>query len=360
MKLTNHQKEIIIEIINGKVFDITSYLITFQNYILEKYDIDELRKKFNEEESGKEYKVIKEGFSLFTFQRVEGIVPMTLPTPRLSIPESEYELKKAKFIEKTPKIKYEYEDNKYEYDFSKGVKVVKDFNDLIDFLSLWHYLKQECLILELDRKINKDDIGVFFEPVPNNEKTIDKKITIKYGGKEIEPLVKHHDVLEKAPSRFAHKYSDTTWVINEERLFMCHDFLDKKIVPTTALRTYAQKKFRTKEKRSQQINLFIAICALVISFVSVVLGNIIPLFKTKNTEKYLMEINEQVKNIEIILEEEKELSSSELHNLKKIILEIEEKLSNLSNENNQSIEDIKQELLSIKESLLSITSNENT
>ena len=330
----------------------------FQNYTLEKYNIDNLREKFNKEESNKEYKVIKEGFSIFTISDVKDGIICPFLVPRLSIPESEYELKKAKFIEQTPKIAYEYEDGKYEYDFSEGVKVVKNFNALIDFLSLWHYLKQECLILELDRKINKDDIGVFFERIPKNEEK--KEIIIKYEGKEITPLVKHHDVLEKEPFRFAHEYSDTTWEINEERLFMCHDFLDKKIVPTTALRTYAQKKFRTKEKISQQVNLFIAICALVISFISVVLGNIIPLFKTQDSEKYLMEINEQVKSIEIILEEQKELSSSELDDLEKIILEIEEKLNNLIDENNQSIEDIKQELLSIKESLLRITSNENT
>ena len=43
MKLTKHQKEIVKEILNGKVFDITSYLIAFQNYTIEKYNIDNLR-----------------------------------------------------------------------------------------------------------------------------------------------------------------------------------------------------------------------------------------------------------------------------------------------------------------------------
>ena len=359
MKLTKHQKEIVEKIVNGQVFDISTYLMVFQNYHIEQYDIDELKKKFESDEADKEYKVIKEGFSLWTNQYIDGIAPMTLPVLRFSIPENEYEYQKAKFIDKTPKILYEYNGTKYEYDFSQGVNVINDFNNLIDFLTLWHYLKQESLILELDKQIEKDDVGLFFERVPKKEKNQETEIKIEYDGKELKALGEILDVLEKAPNRFAHDYSDITWEINEERLLMCRDFLGKKIVPTTALRTYACKKFKTKEKISQQTNLFIAICALVVSVVSVVLGNIIPLFKTQNTEKYLKDIHEQLKSIELILTEQMEISESELENIQQSIREIEESLNSLNNKTDQNFEDIEQDILDIKQTISNISNNSN-
>ena len=298
MKLSKKQKEIVRKIVSGEIYDISTYLTVFHNHHTEKYNVEELQKKYELDETDKTYKVIKKGFTIWTTRRVDGIVPMNLPTPRSSIPENEYEYQKAQFINKTPNISYEHQGKKYEYNFSDGVETISDFDDLVDFLTLWHYLRQESLILELDRQITKEDIAFFFQPVSKNVGPKNAGIKIEIDGRPIESLGNLScDVLEKAPVRFPHDYSDTTWGVNQEHLLMCHDFLDKKIVATPALRTYVKKNFKTNEKISQQISLWIAIIALVVSVISVIIGNIIPLFQTQNTYDYLASINQQLDDI---------------------------------------------------------------
>ena len=95
MKFTKHQKEIVKKIISGEVFDIQSYLRVFNKSHIEKYDMESLKSAFSESEEGKSYKVIKDGYSLFTNGPVQTIMgtPYSLPQMRTHIPEEEYELK---------------------------------------------------------------------------------------------------------------------------------------------------------------------------------------------------------------------------------------------------------------------------
>lgn len=230
MKLSKHQKVIIEKIINGDVFDLQSYLQVFDKCHIEKYDMVALRKSFDESEKGKEYKVIKEGYSIFTpttTQTTFGL-PLTSNLPRLNIPENEYELKTASFIPAAPTKKYKYEDTEYELDFCTGVSIISNFDEVIDFLTLWSYLKQEALILEVNKPIDTADIGLFFESVSSQPLTAEPEINMEIDGKPIE-WSNICDVLLEAPRRFAHQYSDKTWVINEEHLLMCKDFLGKKL-----------------------------------------------------------------------------------------------------------------------------------
>ena len=357
MKLSKKQKEIVSKIISCEVYDISTYLKVFHNHHTEKYDIEVLRKKYELDEADKTYKVIKKGFSLWTTSRVDGIIPMNLPTPRIAIPENEYEHQKAKFIKETPKIAYENDGKKYEYDFSEGVEVISNFDDLIDFLTLWNYLRQESLILELDRQISKEDIAFFFQRVPKNKDVEKPKIKIEIDSRPFELKEGFSlDVLEKAPLRYAHDYSDITWIVNEEHLLMCHDFLDKKIVVTPALRTYAQKNFKTKEKISQQINLWIAIIALAVSVISVVIGNIMPLFQSKNTDDYLVSINQQLDSIENALTNHTDEITANFEEIKQAIDDLEVLIQDSKNtENHQQFEEIKQQLEKIIDAIESIS-----
>ena len=79
MKFSKKQKEIVNKIVSGDVYDITTYLTVFRNHHTEKYNTEELRKKFELDEADKTYKVIKEGYTIWTTRRIDGIVPMNLP-----------------------------------------------------------------------------------------------------------------------------------------------------------------------------------------------------------------------------------------------------------------------------------------
>ena len=55
MKLTKHQERIVDKIVDGKVYDITSYLKEFDKAHKQKYDIDGIRKVFENLEKDKSY-----------------------------------------------------------------------------------------------------------------------------------------------------------------------------------------------------------------------------------------------------------------------------------------------------------------
>ena len=88
MKLSKHQKEIVKKIISEDVYDIPSYLRVFNKGKIASYDIVALRRKFNEDEQNKQYKVMKEGFSLYTKTTTVGTSVLgtpanfTVPLPR--------------------------------------------------------------------------------------------------------------------------------------------------------------------------------------------------------------------------------------------------------------------------------------
>ncbi len=351
MKLTKHQKDIVGKIINGQIYDIASYLESTNNFRVEKYDIDAIKKRFMDVEGDKKYKVAKD--SIF----IKGTYGLPMFKPEDKITEDDYIIKEPVLVDNAPAIHYEFEGVKYDLDFVKGVKVVNDYELLIDFLTLWHYLKEESLILELDKKLETQDVGFFFEPKEIDESTPKAKIVIKKDGETYSPVESVlNDMFLSEPKRFLNDYSDTTWIINEERLLMCKEFLTKKFVPTTALRTYAKKKFKTKETISNDINRLIAIFALAVSVISVILGNIIPLFQTQTTEDYLETINQELISIQSTLNDNEEQIEEELSSIRSAIEELQQQVADIDDKTNISqLEDIKQQLSEIKQAIADIS-----
>lgn len=355
MNLTTHQKEIVKKIVDGQIYDIASYLISTNNYRVEKYDIDRIKSKFKTSENGKKYKVASSFDSIFVKSTNSFGFPSVLPKNKIT--EDDYTMKEAVLVDNAPAIHYEFEGVKYDLDFVKGVKVVNDYELLIDFLTLWHYLKEEALILELDKKLETQDVGFFFEPKEIDESTPKAKIVIEKEGKTYSPVESAlDDILLVDPQRFLNEYSDITWKINEERLLMCKEFLTKKFVPTTALRTYAKKKFKTKETISNDINRLIAIFALAVSVISVILGNIIPLFQTKTTEDYLQTINQELISIQSTLNDNEEQIEEELSSIRSAIEELQQQVATIDDKTSISqLEDIKQQLSEIKQAISDIS-----
>lgn len=268
--------------------------------------MNSLRVAFEKSENNKEYKVIREGCSLYTSVPAQiAMGKMFIPQRRLKIPENEYEMKKAIFIDKAPHLHYTYEDKEFEFDFCAGISIANDFGDVVDFITLWSYLKQEALILEVNEVIDTVDIGLFFEKVSANQAAEKEKVTVEIDGMPMAPLPTPDidvNVLAEAPKRFAHEYSDSTWNINEEHLLICHDFLGKRIIPTSLLRAFANKKYRTNEQIAQDSNYRIAIIALIVSVLSIAFGIFSPWIQPAQLEitaisKQLSTISNQLSEI---------------------------------------------------------------
>ena len=359
MKFNKHQKEIVKKIIDGEVFDIQSYLRVFNKSHVEKYDMEALKSAFVKSEEGKFYKVIKDGYSLFTSGSVHTIMgtSYSFPQMRMNIPEEEYELKSAVFIEELPPIKYTYNEKEYEYDFSEGVSVITNFDEVLDFLTLWYYLKQEGLVLEVNEPLRNADIGLFFKKI--NLKTPPQKpeIKIEYEGKPLTPI--HTcDVESKQPERFAYEYCTETWIIDEDNLLICKDYLGKKIVRTSALVSFATKNFKTREQVAQDNNFRVALIALVISVLSIIMSNIVPLFQKQSTD-YLNDISQQLSIIENQLSEIEDAlvansnkTETDIENILSDLERIEEAINDYKNEKMHSdLEAILKELSEIKQLL---------
>lgn len=359
MKFSKHQKEIIQRIIDGEVFDIQSYLHAFNKSHIEKYDMTALKAAFELSEDGKTYKVLKEGYSLFTNGPVQTIMgtSYSLPQMRIHIPEEEYELKPAVFNEEIPHINYTYNEKEYEFDFRIGVSVITNFDDVLDFLTLWYYLKQEGLILEVSEPLRSADIGLFFKKF--NLKTPPQKpeIKIEYDGKPLTPIITC-DVKSKPPERFAYEYSTSTWKVDEDNLLICKDYLGKRIVRTSALITFAKKKFKTREQVAQDNNYRVALIALAISVLSIIMSNIVPLFQ-KQPSDYLSDMSQQLSTIDLQLSsitetlfENPNITETDIANIISNLEKVEDAIKTYQNRNIASdLESILKELSEIKQLL---------
>lgn len=334
MKFTKHQQDIISKIISGEIYDIKSYLNVYQKCHTEQYDMNSLRAAFEESENSREYKVIKEGFSLYTtvpMQTAMGRVP--LPQRRLKIPENEYEMKRAIFIDKAPHFHYTYESNEFEFDFCAGTSIANDFSDVVGFIALWSYLKQEALILEVNEAISAADIGLFFEKVSADQAPEKEKVTVEIDSMPVAQLTAldiDFDVLAEAPKHFAHEYSDITWRINEEHLLICHDFLGKRIIPTSLLWTFANKNYRTNEQIAQDNNFRIAIVALIVSVLSIAFGIFSPWVQPAQPE--ITAISKQLSIISNQLSEIKTELLSKSEKKETYLDDVLNEINNLKNE----------------------------
>lgn len=310
MKLNKHQKEIVKKILDNEVYDTYSYLKCFKKVHIEKYDMSKLEEAFKKSENGKKYKVMKEGFSsLITTSNTQSFLGSQISTPlilpRINIPEDEWEYKEAKFNPNINPIEYTYKDEDFSFNFVKDdIELLNDFQDLIDFFALWNFLVREALVFELEKPVTAAEIGLFFKSKPvNNQRN---KLQIKINGFDENVIKKQYTTLGKldmeyyehwsSPSRHANEFIENTWEIDEENLIMSKDYIGKKIIPTSALHTYAQSGFKTFEERSQNKNLIVAWIAVAISVVAVILGNILPLIQTDTTE-YIISIEQQLSEL---------------------------------------------------------------
>ena len=349
MKLTSHQKKIIDAIISKKVFDIPSYLEYFGKSHQRQYDFEKIRAVFEQCENGRTYMFRKGNDSYYYTDSYDrnGKICNSYRVPNTTTYEFvDYPLNvpvKA-HINKIVDVEF-YEDTnvKFRFDFLKEAYPVADsFDDIIDFITLWSYLKREALILEVDKPISKEDISIFFELIdqdvsPNTNPYWSRHCDISSGESENEPVESKCYLL---PEKEARHYITQAWKMSKENILTCSEFIGKKIIPSSELRVYQRKRFKTVEQIANRRNLFVAWIAVLISVISVVIGNreqnpnylsiistqIASIEESLNSKTIDEEILQEIQNISTSLSEisEEQLTKEDLAILKDLELKLEE------------------------------------
>lgn len=334
MKLTKHQERIVDKIVDGKVYDITSYLKEFDKAHKQKYDIDEIRKVFENHEKDKSYSFTEKDSYYYTLVHDESgkIRNRYRVTESLTYIFRDYPLEgpvKAKLNESVHKQSIQFHGQKYTFDFKEEVLVADSFEDIKEFIALWCYLKNEALIFDVNKPVRNEDIGLFFEIFPqeitgDNNPSWQRTTVIDLVGEYVND-VESHDVL--APYKNINDYIDRVWKLNKENFNACEEFIDRKILATGALKVYKQKKYQTVEELSVKANLRIAKIAVIISVISVLIGNIMPFFQKQDTD-YLDEISQKISVMEELIKENNNSSeiTDEIKEIRNDLKGIEEKM----------------------------------
>lgn len=347
MKLTKHQKQVVNAIIEGKVYDIPSYLKEFQKCHLRKYDLSRPLAKFEEEEGGNQYKVIIDEDKAY----IKGTNPMNTGFGTINfetnflrktedIPTDAWEYRKANLIRNVKPTEMDYKGEMFTFDFMEaGVSVADDFNDIIEFMSLWAYLRQEALVLEVPRDITADDLGILFElkhrkPKPETPFVIHKDKDQNSSANPITRVLTDMTEFYDAPPNFLiSSYMDEVWEMNGEYLKNCEEYIGRKILPTEKLRVFARQLYTTTGEWQFRIPLIVSIIALVVSFLPIVQS-----FLPSNEPDYLAQINQQLQAIEELLETDQAVLSK-VDAVRSALGGIETSLDKISN--NQQTKELK-------------------
>jgi hypothetical protein len=275
VKFTKHQKDIIRKIDSGEIYDIVSYLKAFNLTTFRKLDKEAVELRMKQKENGATYKKLKEGVQTVTTTSSYNSA-MDIPMPQLHIntpTDNDFIYVEAMLDFHATKKDITYgTDATYSFDYSKGIEFTNSFSDVKEFLTIWQYLKSENLVLEVDKKIDRKDLEVFFEYKPIEEtnyyrrKTSGQSVEVKYP-KGYEPmeskLAFFHDDMKRIKD--CRDYVDYYFEYNQSNEAICHQFLGKQIISNPALGLFIKRKFHTVEQRNTFLNLLPAYLALVLT-----------------------------------------------------------------------------------------------
>lgn len=252
MKLTKHQKNTIHHIFTGEIYDITSYLNFFNLGTLIKYNKESVIKQFESDNIPKIY-----------------YCPKTLQHKYSNmIPEQEYlaklqthELDSEKYSSYTLHLSYNtgiktelWEGSNYTLNFYEGVYVANSFQDILEFLTLWQYLKSEMLILEVPHDFCAETLGLFYKKAHQDK----------------DGITLPHDKIKNinfADFTYDDQYylNINDYVLSKEHCIMCKEYMDKRLYPSAKLGLYIKSHFTTYEEKTQNRVLFVAWLAIFVS-----------------------------------------------------------------------------------------------
>lgn len=335
MELTKHQKEIVDKIISGEISDLPSYLRVFSKAHNRQYDPNTIQATFDKYEDGTTYSFKEEGYDFYTemYDRT-GAKVKTLPVSnKMTYELKQYPLTSPVFAQLDMTIHPEqisFRGIDYSFNFMRNEYLVANtFSDIRDFVALWSYLRREALVFEGNKPIKEEDLSIFFEYI---EQDVSPQINPRWHQKvdidsETEKAPIPRADIHMIPKKSANNYIEKAWKMNHEHLAMCDEYIGIKMLATSELKNYQQSGYKTVEEKSQRRNLFAAWAAVVISLISVAIGNILPLFQKADTE-HLDYISKQI----AVIEERMETNAvsqdilSELGEIHDELMEIKEEL----------------------------------
>ena len=307
MKINSkEEKQIIEKIKDGKVFDIISFLKEFELGSIKKYDKEVIEEKFNESEQGKEHKVLREDYDtsigsnyMNSEGRLEFIYNYNVPK------EKDYIRKKAILSFENTSSSIKYGNQNYYFNYLDGIFIPNSFENIKKFLVIWSYLKSEGLILEVDKLITKEELGIFFE---QKSKSNDKnQVNLEGLSNIIEEIEKSQASLNlqnmpfmynknKEVVRNANEFVDFNFQYIKEYELICSKFIGKKILPTTKLELFIKHNYMTKEDRNQLYAHVASYTSLFVAFLSLVLA--IGSFAKKDDTTEIINVQDRLKVIE--------------------------------------------------------------
>lgn len=296
MNFDEHQKEIIKTIDNGTVFDILSFVKEFGYYEVYKVDKHEIETAFAEQEKGKTYPIIKPSSGSQIFNNHTKLA-------------EDIENKPAKLFYRDTNVFINCREQKFTYDLcsDNGICISTSFDEIKNFIALWEYLKNELDVLEVKKNLDCEEVGLFFQKKANPQyfqgiEQDNNMIPIDLFGFRIS---NDSVTLEETQSNpvYAIKYIETILECDYDKLNVCEYYLDKKIIPTPALRNFIASDFSTPDQIATKDSLKAAWIAIGISIVATLISvgaTLFSIYATYNvdpSEDNLKVIQEQLDNI---------------------------------------------------------------
>lgn len=336
MNLNSHRKEIINRIVNGEIYDIYSFVQSFDYLEYYKLDEDDITEKFEKDEANKLYKIpdMEGNFERIRYTKVH-------KKENVDFTESDFKYVKATLFFETPGYIVKFDGKEFKFSFTyKGISVAKNYSDILEFVTLWQQLQKQGLIFEVNKEVSSDDIALFYEIYNTKETPYYKKMIsdrnnaissdqgnhpkgfkkvpmydcyedLKEYGVAEEYFWNNGRIIEKNELEYCEKYP----VFNDLHLTTCKDFVSKKIVATPTLREYVDNNYQTVEEKKSKWALIGTWVAIGISFLMAGFS-VFATFKVDPSNNNLTKIQSQLEQIQV------EINSSNQEQLKEILSEI--------------------------------------
>lgn len=256
MRFTKQQRDIIKKINSRNVWDICSFVANFQTEHTVSFDLCQVQQNFQNDPEASDYHCPKN----------------LSPTPANLIRKDAFE-KKVKLGQADPEMYEKYisqleknycchvEDvwgSEFSFDFYQGVHIADSFEDIIDFLVIWQFLREHALVLEVSQTLDVETVGLFFRQAETKEPPPFK-------------VNKASQTVLFCDSRYV---GPNTYCLSRDYLEICREFLGKRIYPAPGLKLFVKNWFRTRDEIAQlktQVTAWIAI------FVAIIIG-LLPYF----------------------------------------------------------------------------------
>ena len=320
MKLSKHQKETIRKIFSGEIYDITSYLKYFGLGTEIKFDKDSIEDSFEKDNLPKKY------YCHNSVQR----------KPSNMLTEADYyqklqngELNPNHYKESTLRLSYNtgikqetWEGQTFTLNFYEGVYVANSFTNILEFLTIWQFLKSEMLVLEVPQDFSPNVLGLFYT----------KTTLYRDDSMPIETRIRNIDY--KDFTYDDQYYLNSNYTLSHEHCLMCKEYLDKRICPSSKLGLFIKRRFKTYEEGTQNKALFVAWLAI---FVSIALTFLPYLHKEDNPN--LDSITQDIHDIKYFFDssDSNENITQKLDSIIEKLNEIDSKLSSKDLQDNTTV-----------------------